>query len=232
MAAVLTYGPGAAASYRSAAHHLGLRRTDRELIEVTARRGRRPQPGIQIHYDRIEKDEITVVDAIPVTRCARTLLDLAGALNQHRLEQAINQAEVHRLFDANELGFLIKRYPRRRGLKTLRAILGAEPHGITRSDLEDLFVDFIHHERLPMPELNVNVWLGDRWIEADCLWRRQRVIVEVDSRGVHDTQGSFESDRARDRALQVLGWRVIRITWRQLQHEADAIAADLRRLLA
>ena len=36
---------------------------------------------------------------------------------------------------------------------------------------------------------------------------------------------------ARDRALHVAGWRVIRITWRQIEHQPDRIADDLRRLL-
>jgi len=42
---------------------------------------------------------------------------------------------------------------------------------------------------------------------------------------------AFERDRARDRALHAAGWRVLRITWRQLHREADAVAADLGVLL-
>jgi very-short-patch-repair endonuclease len=231
MSAVLTYGPGTALSYRSGGHHLGLRRTERRLIDVTAQRGRRPQTGIQLHYGRIEQDEITVVDAIPVTTCARTLLDLAAVLDQNRLEQAINQAEILDLFDATELNRLIDRYPHRRGIRTLRAALGADFTGITRSDLEDLFVDFVHRQRLPMPELNVPMRLDGSWIEVDCVWRRQRVIVEADGRTTHHTRAAFENDRRRDRALQVRGWRVLRVTSRQLTSDRESLAADLRKLL-
>jgi len=41
----------------------------------------------------------------------------------------------------------------------------------------------------------------------------------------------FEEDRARDRALAIAGWRVIRITWRQLTGEPRTLARDLWELL-
>jgi hypothetical protein len=42
---------------------------------------------------------------------------------------------------------------------------------------------------------------------------------------------AFEEDRERDRALQVAGWRVVRITRRQLIADGDTIAARQRALL-
>jgi len=35
---------------------------------------------------------------------------------------------------------------------------------------------------------------------------------------------AFERDRARDRAMHADGWRVVRITWRQLGDEPERIA--------
>jgi len=43
---------------------------------------------------------------------------------------------------------------------------------------------------------------------------------------------AFERDRERDRALTVAGWRVIRVTWRQLRGEREAVAADIAKALA
>lgn len=73
--------------------------------------------------------------------------------------------------------------------------------------------------------------LGSRWIEADCVWREQRLIVELDGHASHATAAPYERDRARDRALVAAGWRVARITWRQLHREPGALEADLRALL-
>ena len=59
------------------------------------------------------------------------------------------------------------------------------------------------------------------------------MIAELDGHASHATTAGFERDRARDRALQAAGWRVIRITWRQLHERARPQSrADLTRLLA
>ncbi|MDP9385870.1 MAG: endonuclease domain-containing protein [Actinomycetota bacterium] len=81
--------------------------------------------------------------------------------------------------------------------------------------------------RLPRPAKNIRV----EGYESDAVWRAQRLIVEPDGRAVHGTRRAFEADRARDRALTVAGWRVIRITWRQLHRDRPALAGDLRRLV-
>jgi very-short-patch-repair endonuclease len=85
--------------------------------------------------------------------------------------------------------------------------------------------------KLPKPTLNVPLQLGSDWIEVDCLWRDQRVIAELDGHAAHGTRAAFERDRNRDRALQALGWRTVRVTWRQLHEHESAVVADLRRLL-
>jgi very-short-patch-repair endonuclease len=80
---------------------------------------------------------------------------------------------------------------------------------------------------LPLPMTNRQIE-GD---EVDCVWAKERLIVELDGRATHDTSHAFERDRERDRALAAAGWRVIRITWRQLHEEPHLVEADLRRLL-
>ena len=57
------------------------------------------------------------------------------------------------------------------------------------------------------------------------------MIAELDGRAAHATPFAFEKDRPRDRALQGGGWRVVRVTWRQLHEDADALARDLGTIL-
>ena len=71
-----------------------------------------------------------------------------------------------------------------------------------------------------------------QFFEVDCLWTAQRLIVELDGRAVHGTDVAFEHDRRKDRLLMADGWRVTRVTWRQLRDEAPAVVADLRLMLA
>jgi very-short-patch-repair endonuclease len=141
---------------------------------------------------------------------------------------------VLRLTDPLSLPDTLARYPGHRGVARLRAIVAGGRVGaaLTRSELEERFLEFVASARLPRPEVNVPVQAAGAWIEVDCLWRAQRVVAELDGRAVHATGTAFERDRARDRALQVAGWRPVRVTWRQLAREPLALEADLRVLLA
>ena len=234
MAAVLAVGPDAVASYRSAGARWAILRYGPRWVEITAARALRSRPGLRIYRAALPPDEITIVDGIPVTTVARTLLDLAAVVDFARLERALHEAEIRGLWDFASLRELLDRYPRRRGTVNLRAIIDAASLGVavTRSELEDRFVAFIDHVGLPRPAINACVKTsdGDR-LEADCVWREQRVIVELDGHAVHATTVAYERDRARDRALTAAGWRVVRVTWRQLHREADQLEADLRTVL-
>jgi hypothetical protein len=163
----------------------------------------------------------------------RTLLDLAAVLDRRGVERAMNEAEVRRYADRLSLPALLERHPRRRGAATIRAVLAANHIGatVTRSELEERFLRFVSRHGLPPPELNVSLTLRGGFVEADCVWRAQRLIVELDGRTSHATTAAFERDRARDRALHVTGWTVVRITWRQLDREGRELARDLRALL-
>jgi very-short-patch-repair endonuclease/predicted transcriptional regulator of viral defense system len=231
MAAVLAAGPSAVLSHRSAAGLWDVRAVGVNRIEVTAP-GERHRPGIDARRGRLSSDEVTEVDGIPVTTAARTLLDLAAVLRRPQLERAVERAEALRLADALSLDALLERHRGRQGTAALREMIGSgvEP-ALTHSELEDLLLAFLDAHGMPRPEVKVNVRLGNRFIEADFLWRAQRLIVELDGHETHGTRAAFERDRERDRILQTHGWRVIRITWRQLHETPDALAADLAALL-
>jgi very-short-patch-repair endonuclease len=233
MAGVLRAGPGAALSHRPAAALVGIRRWVAGDVEVSVAADRRSRSGLRIYRTDLPADEVTIIDGIPVTTVPRTLLDLAAVLKPHQLEAAINEAEAERLTDPLSLADVIERHPRRKGIAAVRAILGAGRIGttVTRSEFEERVVAFLDSFKLPRPEFNMHVDAGDRLYECDCVWRAERLVVELDGRQTHDTGQAFESDRARDRALQAAGWRVVRITWWQLHHEAATIVAHLRLLL-
>ncbi len=233
MAAVLASGPSAVLSHRSAAMLWGIRATDRAAIEVTAPACGRGRPGLQRHRLALSVDEVTVHKGISVTTVPRTLLDLASVLDARQLKRAVNEADVLRLGGALSLQDLVERYPGRPGIARARALLAQRSIGatITRRELEKRFQELIAGTDLPRPQTNAWIEAGRRSFEVDCLWRAQQLALELDGRATHHTLAAFEADRARDRALQVAGWRTIRITWRQLREEPAAVAADLRALM-
>jgi hypothetical protein len=233
MAAVLAGGRGAVLSHRSAAALWGLLPAGTGPVHVTVPRQRRPREGLRFHQSPLPADEIGKHDGIPVTSVPRTLLDLATVLTPRRLERALNEAEVLRRWDRLSLDDLLTRYPRRSGTGNVRAALRGRQAGatLTRSELEEQFIDLLDEAGLPRPEVNVTLDLPGRRPEVDCLWRRQRLVAELDSRTFHQTAAAFEEDRRRDRALTTAGWRVVRITSRQLVKGREALVADLRGLL-
>jgi REase_MTES_1575 len=229
MAAVLAGGEGTVLSFRDAASLWGIRPSSRPRIDVTTPRGQRARRGIQFHRSSLPPDEATTKDGIPVTTVPRTLFDLATILRPRQLERALNEAEIRHLWDELSLLDLLRRYPRRAGRCAVRAVLEARNAGAKtiRSDLEVEFLEFVDAAGFPEPKLNDEV----EDFEVDAVWRRERVVVELDSRTFHLTAAAFEQDRERDRILQAAGWRPIRVTSRQLRHAPDRLQADLRRLL-
>ncbi len=223
MAAVLACGPCAVLSHRSAAANWGLRPWDGCEVTVPAARSRR---GITVYTSSLPEDEVRMVNGIPTTSPPRTLLDLAAVLRPHQLTRAFNEAEVRRLDDPLSVPDLIERYRGRKGVATIRAILETGPD-FTRCDLEALFIEFTRHGGLEAPRANMNL-LG---YECDFVWLEQQLVVELDARATHDTRAAFEQDRERDRTLQAAGWRVIRVTPRQLRDDPASLAADLGTML-
>lgn len=233
VAAVLAGGEGTVISHRSAAALWGLRK-DADGVEITTPRSTRSSRSLRRHCAKLPRDEVTLKRGIPVTTVSRTLLDLAAALAPKDFERAVREAEVLRLPDRPPLSELLVRYPGQRGARTVRTVLerlSRLPGGITRSPLEDRFLRLSQRTGLPAPETNVTLSLGNRRYEADCLWRKQRLILELDGHEAHGTRAAFEGDRERDRRLQAAGWTVVRATSRQL-NEATGLARDIHAILA
>jgi hypothetical protein len=233
MAAVLACGAGALLSHRSAAAHLGLIQGDAQRTDVISpeRRGRRP--GIAVHRDdSLSETDRTTSRGIPCTSVARTLLDIAAIVGVETLGAACREAEVLRLFDLNAVEDVLRRNPGRRGIRRLRAVLGdlQEP-GLTRSELEMLFLDLCREAGIPTPSVNRLIVVDGGMLEVDFCWERERLIVEADGRRFHATGSAFERDRRRDQLLALAGWRVIRVTWLQVTREREVLAVTIRGLL-
>lgn len=233
MAGVLACGSGAVLSHRSAARLWGVFPYDPRRVEVSRpRAGRTKHRGILLRQARLLPDEVTEVDGIPVTSIFRTIFDLAAVCSKREVERAFHETDVRQLTDRVSLPQLLERHPGRRGAATIRAVLaGRESVGVTRNELEERFVALLDSHRLPRPRLNGTLAVRGRLLEPDCMWQRERLIVELDGREVHGTDKAFESDRQRDRILLAEGWRSTRVTWRQLRGEPEAVAADLRAAL-
>jgi very-short-patch-repair endonuclease len=209
-AALLTVGPRAVLSHRTAAYVWGLIRELPTTIDVLVLgTPPRSRPGICVHETRLPF-HAAVHDDLRVTSPLRTLRDLRGEPEFARL---CSEALVRGLVTQRELD---------------EAGLGHPDAAPTPSEFAHRFHALLRRAGLPRP-------LAEHQIgryTADFAWTEQRVIVETDGFGAHGHRTAFEHDRARDAYLLARGWVVMRVTWRRLRREPTRVIAELAQVLA
>ncbi len=231
LAAVLACGADSFLSHRAAAALWGLARHQAAEVDVTVVRGRsRSRSAIAVHrVKELHPDDQAEANGIPVTAPARTLLDFASQATASELEQGIAEAYALELVTEPELRAAIARSPLRPGASALIVELNREggPQW-TQSEGERRMLRLIREAGLPLP--TTREWIAG-W-PADFAWLDERLIVEVDGYRFHRSRRAFERDRRRDQAHTAAGYRVIRVTWRQLTEEPLAVAVTIARALA
>src|SRR5919202_7059988 len=231
MAAVLACPPGAVLSHAAAGALWELRSSDATIVDVTVpgSGGRRRRSGIRLHRARSLAGQTDVKDGIPVTKPARTILDLAAVLNLRGIERVLDQAEQLRLTDRPSLDALARAHASQRGATKLRQVLHDHEPGSTgtKGDLEELFLALCREAGLPKPRVNQHI----EGFEADFVFPDHHLIVETDSWRHHKSRDSFERDRRRDAIHAAAGWRTMRFTWRQIEQEPRTVAAAVEAAL-
>jgi hypothetical protein len=231
LAAVLAVGPGALLSYHSAGWLWGIWRGSPKPYEVTAYvpRHHPAPPGMMRHRARnlVEADR-AIVEGIPVTSVARTLLDLAWRLSGDQLRRALARAEDLGLLDLDAIHAVIERNRGHHGAKRLRYALSIyERPTFTRSEFERRFVDYLVAFGLTRPATGWNE-IGH---ELDVYWPELHFGVELDAYETHGTRDAFERDHERDLTLTLAGIETVRVSERQFIREPAEIAARVATLL-
>ena len=166
-------------------------------------------------------DDRALVENIPVTSVARTLMDIAHIVGREQLDRAVDAAE--------RLGVLdLRAFEDRKVPPTLRDALATyHDPGYTRSELERRFARLCRDSGLPPPSMNL--WIHDQ--EVDAVWPDHKVAVQLDTYETHGAPAPFEDDRLRDAALQLAGYSVLRVTGRRLEADSAGVLDTLRSLL-
>lgn len=228
MAAVLGCGRRTAVSHDSAGYVWALLPEQAGAVHLTSRHPHR-RPGITVHRIPIDPHEVTRCRGIPVTDPARTVTDLACRLDAFRMESVLAEAGRRRLLTPPQLLASLERFGQRRGAAALRRITDRQRGpALTRSRAERRLLQLVRAAGLPEPDCNVAI--GS--YVPDFLWPDRRLIVETDGFEFHSSRAAFEGDRARDAERQADGFRVLRFTWRQLEHQPERVVALLAQTLA
>jgi very-short-patch-repair endonuclease len=213
---------GGVVSHRSAAALWDLLPVPGGPVDVIAKGD--DAKGIRVHrlrsFDRAR--DAVLHDALPLTSPMRTIYDLAPSTTDHRVERLCHRAEYLGILDVRALQALP---PRRRLQKALDSLADTGPQ-LTRSELEELFLEIVAEAGLPRPRVNTVV----AGYEIDFLWPDLRLAVEVDGAAAHLNAAAFEADRLRDANLHLLGIRTVRLTHRRIAHDRPGVLATLRQM--
>ena len=225
-AALLHAGPEAALSHATAAWWWRLIDPEPTVIDVSALGRCGSLDDVRVHHPRVI--DATRWRRLPVTTVPRTLLDLAAGASIELVRRALAQADYRHLLRVEAVAAVCGQG--RPGSTLLRAALERhEPRiAMTRSELERRFLELCEAGGIPLPEVNAVV---EGWT-VDALWRRERVVVELDGRDNHSSPGQIERDRRKDLQLRAARYVVLRYTWAQVTFEAVAVTADVTATLS
>jgi hypothetical protein len=235
-AALLAAGPDAVVSHRAAAHRHCVSPVDASaVVEILVPHHCRPRlAGVHVHRSlALPSHHVTVVDGLRVTTVDRTLADLGAVSRSWVVAAAMEAAVIAGKTDISRLYRFVDDHGRsgRAGIGALRAALDDWLLGDQRpgSALEVMFVRLVDRLGIPMPQLQYKIADGSRVIaRVDAAWPEIRLAVEVDGAHAHATAQSLQRDLARQNALVLLGWTVLRFTWNDVVRRPAAIASALR----
>lgn len=198
------------------------------LVHLTRNRSRggRKADVRHIHSARYEPDEVMVVDGLPVTTPARTVVDLARMLSFEESIVIGDHALRTTALTRAELVAVLSRVPTHSGnRKALRAIRFMD--GRSESVGESRSRAILVREQLPVPEPQTDLYdaSGAHLGRVDFLFEDAGVIGEFDGRvkyGRLVPPGQQPSDvlwreKLREDAMRAAGWQVVRWTWDELR---------------
>ena len=220
---------GVLAEFSASALH-GARWIDPTRPAAIIDTNRRDAPGVQVREERIDDDEICLVDGVPVTSPARTALDLA---RRHPLGVAV--AAIDALGQAVELKpadveLLVDRYRGRRGMQKARAALNLIDCG-AQSPKETWLRLLLIRAGLPAPQTQIAVRNEWGYAEAylDMGWEHIKVCVEYDGDHHRMDRAQYVKDIRRLEMLERRGWIVVRVV---AEDRAADVLTRVRRALA
>lgn len=114
----------------------------------------------------------------------------------------------------------------RHGSPAARRLLLAADDG-TRSEAERLFTRLLR-------AAHIGGWKANQRLagyEVDFLFRRAKVVVEIDGLAFHSDTEDFHRDRIKQNAIALSGWQVLRFTWLDLTEYPDRVLAEVDRAI-
>ena len=234
LGAVLAGGPEALASHEAAAVLHRLDGFTRAPVVVTSRRSRNFfPPNVVVHRPIVMMDvDRSVVDAVPVTSVALTLINLGAVCRPMRVEVALDGAIRDGLVTEDFMEWRLSQLGARGrpGIGVMRRLLATGARA-RRPDsyLERRFLRAWEATGLepPLCQHEVRNHLGRHVARVDFYWPGLDLALEVDGHRHHATRTQRAADNARTLAMAALGILTVRLTYEQVCDTPERAASDV-----
>lgn len=202
---------GVVAGFAAAALH-GSRWVDEDRPVDIIHDNRHPLRGLQIWGDRLEADEIELIDGVPVTTPARTALDLACWHPMTTAVAALDSLARATEFKLADVELLAARYRGRRGLERARVALDLLDAG-AQSPKETWLRLVLVQGGLPRPQTQIPVLdaFDDAIAYLDMGWEGIKVAVEYDGEQHRNDRRQYTWDVRRLELVERRGWILVRV---------------------
>jgi hypothetical protein len=233
-AAVDRMGDGVVVSHQSAAMLYGLPSWGLDLtrVQVSKPLGRaRSDRSADVHRSRFEPGEITVIDGLRVVSPARAIAETA-CTSSYEVGVVLGDAALHqRLVTSEALVTTADRHHFWAGSPAARAA-ARFADGLSESVGESRVRVLMANHGLPVPRLQVEIRDADgRLIGRVDFLVADRLIIEFDGAAKYgDTADAVLAEKWREDRLRACGYRVIRLSWADLD-QPEVVAARIRSAL-
>jgi hypothetical protein len=182
-------------------------------------------PGVRTRRSRtLSRHDRILWDGIPCTVPARTLVDVAAALDEDELMRLVHEAQVRYRTAPDQVEAVLARIPNAAGARRLRRVLHGDVH-ITLSALERAFLELLIEDDLPLPATNEVV--DGRYV--DCRW--PGITVELESYRFHASRHAFEQAFVRACEARERGDDFRRYSWGDVFERRERTRRELREML-
>lgn len=170
----------------------------------------RPPKGIVVRKERLDADDIVLVNGLPITTPERTAFDLARHLPRDLAVRHLDALARATGIKALDVEALADRYPRARGLPRLRTALPLMDGG-SQSPQETRIRLILIDDGLPSPRTQIRVSDGAR--EAFIDMGYDEPMVGFDYEGMHHSENrtQYVHDIGRAELVDREGWIDIKV---------------------
>jgi hypothetical protein len=214
-AGLLTAGPHAVLTGRTAAVLLGCRSIDAPATQVLMpyEHGVRNKPGLEVHHGGFFVDDIVELDGLRVLQLDRVAADLFCTLRSHDAlalaDEVLRMAGEEHDVMRKKLAERVRRRLDRRGTIQAASVVDLASPRAEAPPESWLRMQLVEHG-FPIPEVNwpVNAIDGQEIFRLDLAWPQLRVGLEYDGYAAHVGRAALDAARAED--LRRRGWIIVR----------------------